>query len=271
MKTLVLAVSTIALATLLVACGAPAAPAPAHGIGVTWPQDVDSMVMVSVPAGEFVMGTADPTPLTTDEAPQHTVDLDAFWIDRTEVTNAMVARCVEAGKCKKPGSVNFGAAEFADHPVVSVTWDEAKTYCEWAGRRLPTEAEWEKAARGTDGRTYPWGNDAPDSVIGVPTGEGPADTIAVGSVPADVSPYGALGMFTGVPTWIADWYDENYYANSPSKNPQGPPSAVQPPQRAIRGGGWGAPPEFARLANRSGSLPDVRSAAIGFRCARSSP
>jgi formylglycine-generating enzyme required for sulfatase activity len=227
--------------------------------------DRDGMTLVFVPAGEFVMGTTNPTPLESDEAPQRTVTLDGFWIDKTEVTNAMYAKCVQAGKCAKSTSTNFAAPDYADHPVVSVLWEEARVYCEWAGRRLPTEAEWEKAARGTDGRLYPWGNEPPDTILGQAT-TGAGDTLKVGSLSADASPYGVLDTFSNVRQWVADWYAPDYYTNSPSENPPGP-SSGHLGQRAIRGGVWGAPPNRDYLANRSGAPPDVRSAVIGFRCA----
>ena len=116
--------------------------------------------MLYVPAGEFMMGlTAADTEAFADEKPPHPVYLDAFWIDRTEVTKAQYQRCVEAGVCAAPSCSGTGKG---DHPVVCVRWQDASKYCAWAGRRLPTEAEWEKAARGTDGGKYPWGNDAPD-------------------------------------------------------------------------------------------------------------
>jgi eukaryotic-like serine/threonine-protein kinase len=134
---------------------------------VTQVSDKDGMTLLYIPAGEFVMGSNDGP---DNEKPQHTVYLDAFWIDRTEVTNALYARCVTAGACQASSSAesaragNYGKTQSDNYPVVYVDWNDAKTYCRWAGRRLPTEAEWEKAARGTDGRIYPWGNQALEKV-----------------------------------------------------------------------------------------------------------
>jgi len=257
----------LALASMAMAACGGGAPTPTPGIGSTMTSNKEGMVMVYIPAGEFPMGSADSDPSAQpDQKPQHTVHLDAYRIDRTPVTNAMHARCVEAGECKKPSSANYDMAEFADHPVVSVTWDEAKVYCDWAGGRLPTEAEWEKAARGTDGRIYPWGNDAPDTIVGSPE-EGAGTTIKVGSIAADVSPYGVLDLFTNVRTWQLDWYDKDYYAASPPENPQGPSSGGS--QRLARGGGWGGPPGRDQLSNHRSSDVAARSAQIGIRCALS--
>ena len=162
--------------------------------------ETDGMVLVYVPAGEFRMGSAGSDSQAQDnEKPQHTVYLDAFWMDRTEVTNALYALCVKAGACQPPLSVNYswresyyGNSQYDGYPVVYVSWKDAAAYCEWAGRWLPTEAEWEKAARGTDGRLYPWGNAEPDA--NRLNFNGNVDARAVGSYPSGASPYGALDM-----------------------------------------------------------------------------
>ena len=140
-------------------------PTSTFGIGSTRISEKDGATLVYVPAGEFAMGSTDQDSLASnDEKPQHPVTLDAFWIDQTEVTNAMYTKCVNAGNCKPPiNTDHFINAGYANHPVVSVDWSQASAYCAWSERRLPTEAEWEKAARGTDGRIYPWGNEAPDN------------------------------------------------------------------------------------------------------------
>ena len=185
---------------------------------------IDGMKMVYVPAGEFQMGSEDGE---DDEKPVHTVYLDAFWIDQTEVTNTMYARCVEAGAC---GS--FGSSEFDDYPVSSL-WQDARNYCEWVNRRLPTEAEWEKAARGTDERMYPWGNTIDESYANYSQNVG--GTTPVGSYEKGVSFYGAYDMAGNESEWVADWFDENYYSTSPSSNPLGPNSGEF---RVARGGSW---------------------------------
>lgn len=227
------------------------------------------MVQVYVPAGTFQMGSDSGE---ADEKPVHPVTLDAFWIDRTEVTNKMYALCVSAGKCSPPSSTKsstrdsyYGDAQFDNYPVIYVSWNDANAYCEWAGRRLPTEAEWEKAARGTDGRTYPWGDAAPDSTrlnFNINVG----DTTEVGKYPSGTSPYGALDMAGNVYEWVNDWYDESYYSNSPSENPQGPDSGRY---RVLRGGSWLYVDYFVRAAYRGSYVPGNIYYDIGFRCARS--
>jgi formylglycine-generating enzyme required for sulfatase activity len=160
-----------------------------------------------------------------DEKPQHKVYLDAFWIDRTEVTSAQYKKCVQDGKCKAPSHANDSSLNGDNQPVVGVDWNDAKTYCEWAGRQLPTEAQWEKAARGTDGRIYPWGNTAPDSNrLNFSSQIG--KTTEVGKYPAGASYYSAYDMAGNVWEWVADWYDDKYYDSSAAKspNPQGPAS-----------------------------------------------
>ena len=179
----------------------------------------DGMTGLYVPAGAFLMGSRDDDPQSwADETPRHKVTLDAYWIDRTEVTNVMYARCVQAGVCKAPKLSRsytresyFGNPQYENYPVIYVSWGAAYRYCQWAGRRLPTEAEWEKAARGTTGQRYPWGNQPPDATRG--NGEEPgSDTAAVGSYPAGISPYGALDMTGNVWEWISDWYNDSTLA-----------------------------------------------------------
>ena len=199
------------------------------------PAPIDA-VMVTVPAGDFTMGSND-----DDSKPAHQVYLNAFSIDKYEVTNAQYKQCVDAGKCSPPAKSEsrtrnwyYGVPKYNNYPVIYVSWDDAKRYCAWAGKRLPTEAEWEKAARGTDGRIYPWGNSFDARKLNSSEG-GKGDTTAVGSYPDGASPYGALDMAGNVSEWVADRYDENYYANSPRNNPPGPSSGLGHVQR---GGDW---------------------------------
>jgi formylglycine-generating enzyme required for sulfatase activity len=229
-------------------------------------------VMVYVPAGTFTMGSDDSDPdATEDEKPQHTVYLDAFWIDRTEVTNAQYRRCVDDGACRSPSKTSsdthdsyYGASKFDDYPVIWVDWEQANAYCTWAGKRLPTEAEWEKAARGTDRRIYPWGEgiDCNHANYGGCAG----DTAQVASYPQGASPYGVLDMAGNVWEWVADWYAEDYYANSPDRNPQGPGSGER---RVLRGGSWLGDERVVRAALRSSGGPSLARGDLGFRCARS--
>jgi len=241
------------------------------------------MVMVYVPEGNFTMGSPDGEGWD-DEHPQHTVYLDAFWIDKTEVTNAMYAQCVQAGACQPLSSYSsythsnyYGNSQFDDYPAIYVDWYDAEAYCQWAGARLPTEAEWEKAARGTDGRVYPWGNDVPNCEIANGyfaedfwgnNGYCVGDTRLVGSYLVGASPYGALDMAGNVLEWVADWYDPGYYANSPSINPQGPSSGQL---RVLRGGAWYFSGYLVRSALRYWFDPSSVLGKFGFRCSRSLP
>jgi serine/threonine-protein kinase len=219
------------------------------------------MTLVYIPAGEFLMGSvASVSEAFRNEKPQHRVYLDAYWIDQTEVTQGMYAECVAAGKCIPPICSHGGD----NYPVVCMAWDDAAAYCAWVGRRLPTEAEWEKAARGTDGRKYPWGNQAPDSGL-LNFNRNVGNTTEVGHYPGGASPYGALDMAGNVTEWVADWYDANYYASSPSQNPSGPSSGEY---RVLRGGSWGYDILSIRLAIRYGFAPDRRNDCGGFRCVR---
>jgi eukaryotic-like serine/threonine-protein kinase len=243
--------------------------------GATQVADADDMFMVYVPAGDFLMGAADDDPLAgDDERPQRTVTLDAFWIDQTEVTNAMYQQCEATGVCQAPIAVDsatrpdyYEDPDFANFPVTHVAWEDAQAYCGWAGRRMPTEAEWEKAARGTDGRLYPWGNEAPDNTrLNFDRFDG--DTSAVGSYAAGASPYGALDMAGNLYEWVADFYSETYYSEAPDTNPTGPEAATDPtdPKWSVRGGYWGSPGQYVRVSERDGQ-PVNRPNWLGIRCA----
>lgn len=225
---------------------------------------VDGMIQVLVPAGEFEMGTDEKN--AQKNRPAHRVALPSFWIDQTEVPNEAYAKCVEAGACTHPGGAAnpfFDKAKYAKHPVVYVSWNAADAYCRWAGRRLPTEAEWEKAARGTDGRNYPWGNNSPDErLVNFDLGLGaplPVDRYTLGA-----SPYGALNMAGNVREWVADWFHEFYYIVSPRENPQGPPSGDL---KSLRGGSYLDGEFEIRVFNRFSHEPLSGGINRGFRCA----
>lgn len=229
----------------------------------------DGMTLLYVPAGTFSMGSVNGN---HDEKPVHTVYLEAFWIDQTEVTNAMYVKCAAAEVCDEPISKSsvtrndyYGASKFDNYPVIYVTWEDASAYCTWAGRRLPTEAEWEKAARGENGFTYPWGNDTPDNNL-LNYNSHMGDTVAVGSYPQGASPYGALDLAGNVWEWVSDWYASNYYQGSPVLNPQGPASGRD---RVLRGGSWYFYNFIVRSANRGRFVPTSSYNDIGFRCAMS--
>jgi formylglycine-generating enzyme required for sulfatase activity len=239
----------------------------------------DPTEWVLVPAGEFSMG-AEGAPATADEGPKHKVYLDAFYIGKYEVSNRQYHTFVKATGHRFPDNSDpkydlwrgdTMLEGVADLPTVNVSWDDADAYCKWAGGRLPTEAEWEKAARGTDGRSYPWGNElvsanrANFSIDPVAIWDGIASLGKVDQYEYGRSPYGAYEMAGNVWEWVQDWYDEAYYKNSPDKNPQGPASGQA---RVIRGGSWQNNAETLRSANRNKQGPAERRIYIGFRCAK---
>ncbi|MBV6402586.1 MAG: Hercynine oxygenase [Anaerolineales bacterium] len=240
----------------------------------------DGVTMMYVPAGAFSMGSD-----SGDEKPIHSVTLDAYYIDKYEVTNAAYKRCVDAGVCDPPKlsssytrDAYYGNPEFDEYPVIYVDWNMANAYCEWRGNRLPTEAEWEKAARGLDGRTYPWGDAFDGTKLNFcdkncsfdwgdkSVDDGYADTSPVGSYESGKSPYGLYDMAGNVWEWVADWYDSSYYSNSPSSNPLGPSSGGY---RVLRGGSWYNYVNSARASYRSRNGLASVSNLIGFRCSRS--
>jgi len=264
------------------------------GLGKTRISTSDQMTMVYVPEGEFLMGTEIGM---TDEQPIHKVYLDAYWVDRIEVTNSMYANCVQSGACEKPSSLVFyNDPTFANHPVEYVSWNDAVDYCTWAGRRLPTEAEWEKVATWdpyTDQKhVYPWGNTY-DCKLGnfddeteldaslMPGGQVNCDgyvrSAPVGSYPDGASVYGVLDLGGNVWEWVHDAFIEvdplnasiqNYYAVSPPRNPQGVDPAITG-YRGVRGGSYNFTFGVGRSAYRLWYGLDDSYPGIGFRCALS--
>jgi len=220
--------------------------------------------MVQVPAGEFLMGcnTAVDAECRGDEQPSHTVFVSEFQIDKVEVTQGMYAACVQAQECDPP-SCEWDCS-LTNNPAGCVTRDQANSYCTWAGKRLPTEAEWEKAARGTDGRKFPWGNDPPTCDLANISGCGQVAQ-AVGSHPAGASPYGALDMAGNMVEMLADWYDAGYYQVMPTSDPKGPASGTT---YVGRGGGWKSDPVWQRTSVRDWYEPVNAGRSLGFRCAR---
>jgi formylglycine-generating enzyme required for sulfatase activity len=227
------------------------------GVGSTMINERDGAEMVYVPAGEFLMGSED-SEAYNGESPEHTVYLDAYWIYKYEVTNVQYRQCIEDGVC----SGTLSSYPENNYPAVYIDWYEATDYCEWAGGELPTEAQWEKAARGTDGPTYPWGEASPTCSLANFTGCESA-SVPVGSYPAGVSPYGALDMAGNVWEWVADWYAADYYQTSPLSNPSGPASGTY---RVLRGGAWYSNEWSLPASDRHRSYPDSSYHYRGFRC-----
>ncbi|MCP9455784.1 MAG: formylglycine-generating enzyme family protein [Nitrospira sp.] len=230
---------------------------------------------VFVPAGWFLMGS-DPRKdraAGPQELPQRRVYLDAFWIDRYEVSNVDYLRFVLATGAQWPKfwRENPFSEEIALHPVIHVNWYEADAYCRWAGKRLPTEAEWEKAARGEDGRIFPWGNEPAGwlkSNIAHPgskRGFKYPPLAKVNRYEKGVSPYGVYQMAGNVSEWVADWFDPEYYRRGVDKNPKGPETGTL---KVFRGGSWHEDPEVARSAGRNARPPEEQSYLTGFRCAQ---
>jgi formylglycine-generating enzyme required for sulfatase activity len=240
--------------------------------GETWRAPADGMALVYIPAGAFWMGSAQDSAISEpDEQPQHKVTLSAFWIDRSEVTNAMYALCVQAKACTPPGETgSFGldsyydGAGYGDYPVIHVSWYQASQYCAWAGRRLPSEAEWEKAARGgLEQALYPWGDQQPDCSRANFDNNGVVcnnDPVQVGSYPPNG--YGLFDMAGNVWEWVNDWYGP--YTAAEANDPDGAP---QGEQRLLRGGAWNVLGQDLRVAVRLGFEPVNTSMVAGFRCA----
>jgi formylglycine-generating enzyme required for sulfatase activity len=222
--------------------------------------------MALVPAGEFTMGSATGD---ADELPVHTVYMDAFFMDKHQLSVAQYARFLEDTRHEVPPEWSLiNRPQNRNRPVANVDWADAATYCKWAGKRLPTEAEWEKAARGTDGRTYPWGNQPPTALhanSGKKVWSNHAVLTPVGMFEEGKSPYGIYDMAGNVWEWVGDWYAPDYYKTSPQQNPTGPPTGGS---KVIRGGSWGSGQEAMRAADREIHLPSFRGYGTGFRCAK---
>ena len=264
--------------------------------------------MALIPAGEYRMGTAEGSDGLTDEHPERLVFLHAFFLDRFEVTNQDYAAFVQSTSYRPPSNNNPASTIWNDtaypqaiakHPVVNVSWEDAVAYCRWSGKRLPTEAEWEKAARGTDGRRYPWGNDWSwkkansasywaGQTIEFQSGadweafwvkgdgarlvkekgiKGEVLTLPVGSFPDGASPYGIQDLAGNAAEWVQDWYDPNYYRSAPLSDPSGPERGAI---KSMRGGSWLKPAISLRTSDRDWGIMDSRPSGTGFRCAKDS-
>jgi sulfatase modifying factor 1 len=236
-------------------------------------KDLDSVPMVTIPLGEFLMGSPEGTG-RADEWPQRSVYLDAFAIDQVEVTNERyMAFVATTGHRNPPNPYGTGPLlsikGIEQLPVVQTTWYDAKAYCSWAKKRLPTEAEWEKAARGTDGRRFPWG-DQPATLKRANFDrewDGEKTFYPVGSSPGGDSPYGVKDMAGNAREWVSDWYDPEYYQHAPDRNPQGPDKKGV--VRSIRGGSWHSPLADITTSARGRGGFALQTHGTGFRCARS--
>jgi iron(II)-dependent oxidoreductase len=240
--------------------------------------------MVLIPAGPFLMGSNRQVDRNSYQAefPQRSIHLDAFEIDKYEVTMVQYLRHVLAKGLEPLVDWKWGGVfqeTMANHPIMHVSWADADSYCKWSGKRLPTEAEWEKAARGEDGRIYPWGNqmaglsrsnfgrtglsgpvrDRPERLLLYPP------IVSVNKYENAVSPYGVFNIVGNVAEWVADWYDPNYYKTGPDRNPKGPADGIS---KAFRGGGWVDSTPSVRAAQRNGTAPTEKMNWLGFRCAR---
>ena len=225
--------------------------------------------MVVIPAGEFWMGEEDGL---QDARPLHRVHLSSYWFDTYEVTNARYRQCVEGGGCTSPKDrLTFEDPQRAQHPVSNITWSQARSFCQWQGKRLPTEAEWEKVARGTDGRRYPWGNN--EEVLKSYVRKGELTAVSSGSEPAvrqaaTASPYGVYDLIGSVSEWVKDWYAEDFYQASPARDPQGP---LRGSFRVMRGGEWNEKSPNLHASYRGWDDVTYWGPTLGVRCAEDVP
>lgn len=234
---------------------------------------IDGAVMILISEGEFLRGSPEGEGYR-NECPQRTVYLNAYYIDKFEATNAQYRKFMKATGHKAPDDWSYTHASQQNHPVVGVSWYDAVAYAQWAGKRLPTESEWEKAARGDDGRKYPWGNSPPNAggryranykIDKYGTGHGYSYTTPVDNFPMGASPHGVMDMAGNVWEWCADWYHSEYYRTAPKKNPAGPSSGNA---RVLRGGGWvNDNIHYLRCAFRGSHPPSMKFSYVGFRCA----
>ena len=223
----------------------------------------------------FLMGSEDKNAVS-DEKPSHWAEVRTFWMDRFEVTVADYQRCIDAGACStdvrkatEDERCSYGGASMEQHPMNCVSWENARTYCSWAGKRLPSEAEWERAAGGAQGRPYVWGAGRPSCELtcrkekddGCDTGK----SCVVGSKPSDLSVFGIADMGGNVGEWLDDWYDSAYYRLAPRLNPTGPDKGDR---KVLRGGDFSDQFDPFRLVARDRLEPKLRSGVVGFRCAR---
>ncbi len=217
--------------------------------------------MVFIPAGEFTMSSND-----SADGPAHIVFLDAYYIDRYEVTNAEYGDFMKATGHKAPKHSSDSKYNQADHPVVGVSWHDAVAYAKWKGKRLPTEAEWEKAARGTDRRKYAWGDEWDAGKCNAEgTNDGYEHTAPVGCYSDGESPYGCYDMAGNVWEWCADWYGREYFETGNRRNPKGPAKGRS---RALRGGSWRSDGKGVLCVSVKGMAPSFRHDSFGFRCAK---
>jgi formylglycine-generating enzyme required for sulfatase activity len=222
--------------------------------------DDHNVPMILIPAGEFVMGSDSNQAAAS---PAHLVYLDDYYIDKFEVTNEMYLECIQAGACTSGGSSRIYNDTWIGHPVMDVNWYESQDYCAWRGGRLPTEAEWEKAARGTDERIFPWGNE-PVTCELARFGECGWFTVPIGQHPDGVSPYGVHDMAGNAWEWTQDWYDQDYYTSSPAENPTGPEEDTG--WKSTRGGAWFYQGGLMTSVWRNHAPPSVAYSYLGFRC-----